>query len=39
MTLLVGGASKIETKNVLMSPVELRPEKGCSGDVQGKKNN
>jgi hypothetical protein len=36
LALQVGGDSKIETKNMLMGTVGLKPEKGCAGDVQQK---
>jgi hypothetical protein len=36
LALLVGEVSKIETITMLMSPVGLRPEKGCAGDVRQK---
>jgi hypothetical protein len=32
----VGGVSKTETKNMLISPVGLRSEKGCAGDARQK---
>jgi hypothetical protein len=36
VALQIGGVSKIETINYLMSPVGHRFEKGCAGDDQQK---